>query len=147
MLRTFDPPVAEVVGTTVRGVRRMGKRIVLALDDERFIVIHLMIAGRLRWRAPAAKLPPKGSILAKFVFAHGVLVLTEAGTTRRAALHLVRGADALRQFDRGGLEVLSATLAEFSARLRSGRSRIRGCSAGSGTRTRMRFCIARGCRQ
>ena len=119
VLRTFDPPVADVVGTTVRGVRRMGKRIVLALDGELFIVIHLMIAGRLRWRAPAAKLPPKGSILAKLVFASGVLVLTEAGTTRRASMHLVRGEDALRQFDRGGLEVLGAPLAEFAARLRS----------------------------
>jgi formamidopyrimidine-DNA glycosylase len=119
VLRTFDPPVAEVVGTTVHGVRRTGKRIVLALDGERFIVIHLMIAGRLKWRAPDAKLPPKGSILAKLVFASGVLVLTEAGTTRRASMHLVRGEDALRQFDRGGLEVLSATLAEFAARLRS----------------------------
>jgi formamidopyrimidine-DNA glycosylase len=119
VLRTFDPPATEVVGTTVRGVRRMGKRIVLALDGERFIVIHLMIAGRLRWRAPAAKLPPKGSILAKLVFANGVLVLTEAGTARRASMHLVRGEEALRQFDRGGLEVLSATLAEFAARLRS----------------------------
>ena len=119
VLRTFDPPVAELVGRTVDGVRRMGKRIVLALQGERFIVIHLMIAGRLRWRAPAAKLPPKGSILAKLVFASGVLVLTEAGTTRRASIHLVRGEDALRQFDRGGLEVLSATLAEFTARLRS----------------------------
>ena len=119
VLRTFDPPVADVVGTTVRGVRRMGKRIVLALDGELFIVIHLMIAGRLRWRAPAAKLPPKGSILAKLVFASGVLVLTEAGTTRRASMHLVRGEDVLRQFDRGGLEVLGAPLAEFAARLRS----------------------------
>jgi formamidopyrimidine-DNA glycosylase len=119
VLRTFDPPVAEVVGTAVLGVRRMGKRIVLALEGERFIVIHLMIAGRLRWRAPAAKLPPKGSILAKLVFANGVLVLTEAGTTRRASMHLVRGEDALRQFDRGGLEVLSASLAEFATRLRS----------------------------
>ena len=124
VLRTFDPPVAEVVGKTVRGVRRMGKRIVLVLDDELFdgelfIVIHLMIAGRLRWRAPEAKLPPKGSILARLVFASGVLVLTEAGTTRRASIHLVRGEDALRQFDRGGLEVLSATLADFAARLRS----------------------------
>jgi formamidopyrimidine-DNA glycosylase len=119
VLRTFDPPVAEVVGTAVLGVRRMGKRIVLALEGERFIVIHLMIAGRLRWRAPAAKLPPKGSILAKLVFANGVLVLTEAGTTRRASMHLVRGEDALHQFDRGGLEVLSTTLAEFAARLRS----------------------------
>jgi formamidopyrimidine-DNA glycosylase len=119
VLRTFDPPVAEVTGTTVRGVRRLGKRIVLAMDGGRFIVIHLMIAGRFKWRAPGAKLPPKGSILAKLAFADGVLVLTEAGTARRASMHLVRGEDALRQFDRGGLEVLSATLGEFSARLRS----------------------------
>src|SRR2546423_6982574 len=119
VLRTFDPPVSEVVGTMVRGVRRMGKRIVLAMEGERFIVIHLMIAGRLKWRAPAAKMPPKGSILAKFVFPSGVLVLTEAGTTRRPSIHPVRGEDTLRQFDRGGLEVLSATLEEFSARLRS----------------------------
>jgi formamidopyrimidine-DNA glycosylase len=103
----------------VQGVRRIGKRIVLELAGERFIVIHLMIAGRFRWRAPDAKLPPKGSILAKLVFASGVLVLTEAGTTRRASMHLVRGEDALRQFDRGGLEVLSASLAELAARLRS----------------------------
>lgn len=119
VLRTFDPPLSDMVGVTVRGVRRMGKRIVLEMDGERFIVIHLMIAGRLKWRAPTAKLPPKGSILAKFVFATGVLLLTEAGTTRRASIHLVRGEDALRQFDRGGLEVMSASLAEFSARLRS----------------------------
>jgi formamidopyrimidine-DNA glycosylase len=119
VLRTFDPPLSDMVGVTVRGVRRMGKRIVLEMDGERFIVIHLMIAGRLRWRAPTAKLPPKGSILAKLVFATGVLVLTEAGTTRRASIHLVRGEDALRQFDRGGLEVMSASLAEFSVRLRS----------------------------
>ena len=119
VLRTFDPPVAQIVGTTVRSVRRMGKRIVLALDGELFIVIHLMIAGRLKWRAPAAKLPPKGSILATLVFENGVLVLTEAGSTRRASIHLVRGQDALRQFDRGGLEVLSATPEEFAARLRS----------------------------
>jgi formamidopyrimidine-DNA glycosylase len=89
------------------------------MDGERFIVIHLMIAGRLRWRAVDAKLPPKGSILAKLMFANGVLVLTEAGTMRRASIHLVRGEDALRELDRGGLEVLGATLADFSARLRS----------------------------
>jgi formamidopyrimidine-DNA glycosylase len=119
VLRTFDPPVSELVGRTVRGVRRMGKRIVLAMDDERFIVIHLMIAGRLKWRAVDGKMPPKGSILAAFHFPNGLLVLTEAGTTRRASLHLVRGEAGLREFDRGGLEVLSASLAEFSARLTS----------------------------
>jgi len=119
VLRTFDPPVSEIVGTVVRAVRRMGKRIVLEMDDERFIVIHLMIAGRLKWRAVSGKMPPKGSILAAFHFPNGVLVLTEAGTTRRASLHLVRGETGLREFDRGGLEVLSASLAEFSARLTS----------------------------
>ncbi|MBK5189834.1 MAG: formamidopyrimidine-DNA glycosylase, partial [Gemmatimonadaceae bacterium] len=119
VLRTFDPPVGEVLGRTVRGVRRMGKRIVLAMDGELFIVIHLMIAGRLRWRAVGGKMPPKGSILAAFHFPNGVLVLTEAGTTRHASMHIVRGEEGLRGFDRGGLEVLDASLAEFSARLRS----------------------------
>ncbi len=119
VLRSFDPPVSEVVGTSVRGVRRMGKRIVLAMDGDRFIVVHLMIAGRLRWRTIGAKLPPKGSILATFHFPNGVLVLTEAGTTRRASMHLVRGEAGLAAFERGGLEVLDASLAEFEARLRS----------------------------
>jgi formamidopyrimidine-DNA glycosylase len=119
VLRSFDPPVADVVGTTVRGVRRIGKRIVLAMDDGLFIVIHLMIAGRLRWRAPGSKLPPKGSILATFQFPNGVLALTEAGTTRRASMHLVRGEAGLSEFDRGGLEVFDASLDEFAARLRS----------------------------
>lgn len=119
VLRSFDPPLSEVVGTVVRGVRRMGKRIVLAMDGDRYIVLHLMIAGRLRWRTVGAKLPPKGSILAALHFPNGVLVLTEAGTARRASMHVVRGAEALRAHDRGGLEVLDATLAEFSARLTS----------------------------
>lgn len=119
VLRTFDPPVSEVVGRAVRGVRRVGKRIVMEVDDDRYIVIHLMIAGRLKWRAVGGKLPPTGSILATFHFASGVLVLTEAGTARRASLHLVRGAAGLCDFDRGGVEVLTASLAEFSARLTS----------------------------
>ena len=153
VLRTFDPPVSEVVGRTVRGVRRMGKRIVLEMDGERFIVIHLMIAGRLKWREVGGKLPPKGSILATFHFPTGVLVLTEAGTARRASMHLVRGEEGLREFDRGGLEVLTLRSRNFrrgfGARTTrsSARWRIRGCSAGSGMRTRMRFCIARGCRR
>lgn len=119
VLRTFDPPASELVGRTVTGVRRLGKRIVLAMEGGRFIVIHLMIAGRLKWRAVGGKMPPKGSILAALHFPAGVLVLTEAGTTRRASMHLVRGEEGLREFDRGGLEVSSATLAAFSARLRS----------------------------
>ena len=119
VLRALDPPVGEIVGRAMRGVRRMGKRIVMEVDNERFIVIQLMIAGRLKWRAVGGKMPPKGSNLATFQFSSGVLVLTEAGTTRRASMHLVRGAAGLREFDRGGLEVLSASLAEFSARLTS----------------------------
>jgi formamidopyrimidine-DNA glycosylase len=119
VLRTFDPPVSEVVGRVVRGVRRIGKRIVLEMEGELFIVIHLMIAGRFKWRAVGGKMPPKGSILASFYFSTGILVLTEAGTARRASMHLVRGESGLREFDRGGLELLSASLVEFSARLTS----------------------------
>ena len=99
-------------------VRRLGKRIVIALDDDSFLVLHLMIAGRLRWLAPHAK-PPARITLAVFEFANGTLVFTEAGTKRRASLHCVRGAAALAAFDLGGLEVSDADLAAFAARLRS----------------------------
>jgi formamidopyrimidine-DNA glycosylase len=113
-----EPPLASCHGTRVTGLRRLGKRIVLALGGDLFLVIHLMIAGRLQWRTGAAKLGRR-STLAAFVFDSGTLVLTEAGTTRRASLHLVRGAEALEPFDRGGLEVLEAGAADFEARLRS----------------------------
>ena len=118
VLRTVDPPVSEVEGRTVTGIRRLGKRIVLALEGELFVVIHLMIAGRLRWRAPGKTLRGK-MVLAEFAFPDGTLYLTEAGSKRRASIHVVRGEAALAGFERGGLEVLSASLAEFSARLRS----------------------------
>ncbi len=118
VLRSWEPPLAECHGRRVAGLRRLGKRIVVALEPDLFLVIHLMIAGRLQWKTGAAKLGGRTS-LAAFVFDSGTLVLTEAGTTRRASLHLVRGADALRAFDRGGLEVLEATAAEFAARLAS----------------------------
>ena len=169
VLRSVEPPLAESHGKRVVGLRRLGKRIVVALEDELFLVIHLMIAGRLRWyspqdgieraahrksraglgaqparwhssesgieraahrksraglgarpaqgRAGAAKLGR--TALAAFGFDSGTLVLTEAGTTRRASLHLVRGAAALEPFDRGGLEVLEASADAFEARLRS----------------------------
>ncbi len=107
VLRSVAPSPADVAGAEVTGLRRLGKRIVLELDHERFIVIHLMIAGRLRW-LPAGK--PAGKIaLAAFEFPTGTLILTEAGTTRRASIHLVAGEEALRDFDRGGLEVLDAS--------------------------------------
>ena len=118
ILRTVEPSLDDLVGKTIRAVSRLGKRIVIEFDDELFIVIHLMIAGRFRWIAPNArqKVPARIS-LAQFEFANGTLVLTEAGSKRRASLHVVRGRASLAQFDRGGLEVLDATLEQFAERL------------------------------
>jgi len=116
VLRTALPPIEAAVGKHVIDVRRMGKRIVLGLEDSFFLVIHLMIAGRLRWIAREAKLPARIS-LAAFDFPNGVLVFTEAGSKRRASLHLVRGADALQAFDMGGIEVLDSSLDAFAGRL------------------------------
>src|SRR5688572_29523561 len=118
VLRSVDPPLAEVEGRSVAALRRLGKRIVLGFDGELFLVIHLMIAGRLRWLAPGAK-PPGKIALASLEFAEGLLVLFEAGSKRRASMHLVRGTDALATFDRGGLEPLEIDHAAFGARLRS----------------------------
>jgi formamidopyrimidine-DNA glycosylase len=118
VLRTVDPPVAAVQGKRVVELRRLGKRIVFGFESDLFLVIHVMIAGRLRWRPLGAK--PLGGklVLAALHFADGVLFLTEAGSRRRASLHLVAGETALRAFDRGGLEVLEATLDAFASRLR-----------------------------
>ncbi len=116
LLRSVDPPIAAVTGKGVTGVRRLGKRIVLALEDGLFLVIHLMIAGRLHWRAAGAK-PPGKIGLAAFDFSTGTLLLTEAGTKRRASLEVVRGEAALRALDPGGLEPLDAELAAFRAAL------------------------------
>ena len=118
ILRSVDPPIASVSGHTVTALRRLGKRIVIALDGELFIVLHLMIAGRLHWRAPGVKTPGKIG-LAAFDFSTGTLVLTEAGTKRRAALHLVRGQAALGEHDPGGLEVLESDLAKFRDAIRA----------------------------
>ncbi len=118
VLRTVDPPVSELTGRRIIGVRRLGKRIIIEFEDEHFLVIHLMIAGRLRWRPPGKKLPGKLA-LAALDFADGTLYLSEAGSTRRASLHLVRREEAVRAFDRGGLEVLDTSVPEFAARLRS----------------------------
>jgi formamidopyrimidine-DNA glycosylase len=100
------PPLTDVVGKRVLGVRRIGKRIALAVEGELFVVLHLMIAGRLRWIEAGAK--PPATTLATFRFANGTLAFTEAGTRKRASLHIVRGDDAVAAFDMGGLEVLDA---------------------------------------
>jgi len=116
VLRSVDPPLGDVAGRTVTGVRRLGKRIVLALDAERFVVVHLMIAGRLHWKAAGAR-PPGRIGVAAFDFTTGTLVMTEAGTKKRAAIHLVRGETALAEHDPGGREPLTAGLEEFRAAL------------------------------
>ena len=118
VLRSFDPPIETIVRRTVRDVRRIGKRIVLAFDDELFLVLHLMIAGRLRWRTAGAK-PGIGAklILTTFVFPHGLLLFTEASSKKRASMQLVRGGDVLRALDPGGLEPLEATADQFRAAL------------------------------
>ena len=118
VLRSVDPPIASLHGETVRGVRRVGKRIVLEFDGGIFLVIHLMIAGRLRWRAPGQKagVGPR-MLLATFEFAHGTLLFTEASSQKRASMQLVRGADALRALDPGGIEPLDATLEQFQEAL------------------------------
>jgi len=118
ILRTAVPPIASAEGKRVVALRRVGKRIVLELEGELFLVLHLMVAGRLRWLAPGAK-PPGRITLAVFEFADGALAFTEAGTKRRASLHLVQGEAAVRAFDAGGLEVLQADLDAFSQRLKS----------------------------
>jgi len=118
VLRTAVPPIGDVEGKRVVGVERLGKRIVIALEGDLFLVIHLMIAGRLRWLADGAK-PPGRITLALFEFAIGRLAFTEAGTKRRASLHMVRGESALAQFDMGGLDVERADRAAFAQRLTS----------------------------
>jgi formamidopyrimidine-DNA glycosylase len=112
VLRTVEPAVSEIAGRRVVELRRIGKRIVLGLEGDLFIVIHLMIAGRFKWLPPKAKFPGKLG-LAAFDFESGTLLLTEAGSKRRASIHLVRGEEALHTFDPGGIEVLDASLAQF----------------------------------
>jgi formamidopyrimidine-DNA glycosylase len=113
LLRTATPPLFSVEGTTVVGLRRLGKRICIGLDDDFWLVLHLMIAGRLHWKKRVAKVsPPRG--LAAFDFANGTLFWTEAGSQKRASLHLVAGEDGLNALDPGGLEVLETLLAHFA---------------------------------
>jgi formamidopyrimidine-DNA glycosylase len=115
LLRTPDPPVSAVEGRRVTGLRRLGKRIVMAVDGDLFLVLHLMIAGRLRWRDAGAPIPGKVG-LAAFDFPTGTAVLTEAGSKRQASLHIVN-ASGLEALDPGGLEVLESDLAAFAERL------------------------------
>jgi len=118
LLRSVEPPIKEFDGLELRGVSRLGKRLVFEFPGERFLVLHLMIAGRLRWKKKGAKAPGKIG-LAAFDFPEGTLLLTEAGTKRRASLHAVAGREGLTPFARGGLEPLTCTAAEFAARLRA----------------------------
>jgi formamidopyrimidine-DNA glycosylase len=112
LLRTARPPVASVEGRVVRELRRIGKRIAIGVDGDLWLVLHLMIAGRLHWRPSGAKLAGRQN-LAAFDFPHGSLVLTEAGTKRRASLHLFEGEEALHSIDPGGIDVLSSDLNSF----------------------------------
>lgn len=112
LLRTADPPIDEVNGRIVRELRRIGKRIVLELEGDLFLVLHLMIAGRLHWKLPKAKLSGRQN-LAAFDFPDGSLVLTEAGTKHRASLHLLKGEDALETIDPGGIEIFKSSIDAF----------------------------------
>lgn len=114
ILRSVNPSIADLVGHTVTGVKRIGKRIVLELDDDYFILVHLMIAGRFRWYQSGARIPGKIGLIA-FDFTSGTLVITEAGQKRRASVYLVKGEDDLAAFNAGGREVLSIDAGEFRA--------------------------------
>ena len=116
LLRTFDPPITAIEGKRIVGLRRLGKRIVFDFEGDLHLVLHLMIAGRLHWRPSVASLASRTS-LAAFEFPDGTLLLTEAGSKKRAALHLVRGEEALAEHARGGLEVLESDLESFRAAL------------------------------
>ncbi|HEX9977491.1 MAG TPA: DNA-formamidopyrimidine glycosylase family protein [Acidimicrobiia bacterium] len=125
VLRTYDPPVSAVEGKTVTGFRRIGKRIVFGLEDDLFVVIHLMIAGRLRWRNGGAAIPKKRG-LAAFDFPQGTVLLTEEGTTKRASIHIVRGQSVLTaEHDRGGYEPFDMTVTQLTEALRRERHTLK----------------------
>ena len=117
VLRSVDPSPSDFIGATVTSVSRLGKRLILHFDGDRYAVIHLMIAGRLRWKKKAAAMPGKLGLVA-FDVDNGTLMFTEASGKKRASLHLVRGAENLAPFDRGGLDVMSSSPQAFTARLR-----------------------------
>jgi formamidopyrimidine-DNA glycosylase len=117
LLRSIDPPLSAVEDKTVVDLHRLGKRVVIELDDELFLVFHLMIAGRFRWKEPGTRIPGKVGLFA-LDFEHGALILTEAGSRRQASLYVVKGREALAHHDPGGVEVLDADLETFAAVLR-----------------------------
>ncbi|HEX9829333.1 MAG TPA: DNA-formamidopyrimidine glycosylase family protein [Bacteroidota bacterium] len=116
LLRTVEPPLSEANGRTIKAVRRIGKRVVFVLEGDYFLVLHLMIAGRLQWKTRGAKVAGKIA-LAAFDFPNGTLTLTEAGTKKRAALHFVKGEQALQALNRGGLEVMDSSREQFRSAL------------------------------
>src|SRR5213595_1432494 len=116
LLRTVEPPIVTIEGRRVRELRRIGKRIAIGVEDDLWLVLHLMIAGRLHWRAAGAKLAGRNQ-LAAFDFPNGSLVLTEAGARRRASLHVLKGEENLRAMDPGGIEIFASDLASFQAAL------------------------------
>jgi formamidopyrimidine-DNA glycosylase len=118
LLRSIDPPLSAVEGRTIMALHRLGKRVVMEAEGELFLVFHLMIAGRFRWRPPGTTIPGKVGLLA-LEFDHGTLLMTEAGTKRQASLYVVGGRDALTQHDPGGVQVLEITLPEFAEALQS----------------------------
>jgi formamidopyrimidine-DNA glycosylase len=124
LLRTVDPPLTSLHGSVIRRLRRLGKRIVFEFDGSRFLVLHLMIAGRLRWRPAGAALAGRAS-LAAFDFPQGTLMLTEAGSKKRASLHVIAGEQALADHDPGGLEVLGTSQEAFVSRLLSERRTLK----------------------
>jgi formamidopyrimidine-DNA glycosylase len=152
LLRSVEPPLTSAAGRRVTGVRRLGKRIVLSLDGNLFLVLHLMVAGRLRWRPAGAAVPGRNG-LAAFDFADaGTLLLTEASSKKRASLALLRGEAALAALDPGGLEVLEADLASFRAALAGESHTLKrtltdpSIFSASATPTPTRSCTARACR-
>jgi len=124
VLRTFAPKPAELEGAKVEAIERLGKRILIGVEGDRWIVIHLMIAGRLRWKERGAKVPGKVG-LAAFDFPSGTVIFTEASPKKRASIHIVAGRAALEEFDRGGLDVFGATAKQFSERLTSERHTVK----------------------
>ncbi len=124
VLRTVAPSPAALHGTRIEGIETIGKRLVLECEHGRFVVLHLMIAGRLRWRPPGRKLPGKLALVG-FEFDHGTLFLSEAGATRRASMHIVDGRDALQQFERGGIDPVTSSVEAYAAALRRERHTLK----------------------
>jgi formamidopyrimidine-DNA glycosylase len=124
LLRSVDPPLSAIEGRTVIGLRRLGKRVVIEAEGELFLVFHLMIAGRFRWKPPGTMIPGKVGLFA-LDFDNGALILTEAGSKRQASLYVVQGAAKLEQHDPGGLEVLDADLSTFAEALRRGNHTVK----------------------